>query len=145
MAAEATEGRRTTDAITAFLAQVTFYLSLAGFVVQVGLTSRIHRSLGLAFALLMLPVSLGATGGHHPAERRARGRRRSRACSTRSLRYTLDKTTREVLFLPLPPDLKYRAKPFVDVTMDRFAKALGQSAARSCSSSRGGSASTGSA
>ena len=37
----------------------TFYLSLAGFVVQVGLTSRIHRSLGLAFALLLLPVGLG--------------------------------------------------------------------------------------
>ena len=42
-----------------------------------------------------------------------------------SLRYSIDKTTREVLFLPLPADLKYRAKPFVDVTMDRFAKALG--------------------
>ena len=41
-----------------------------------------------------------------------------------SLRYTLDKTTREVLFLPLPTALKYRAKPFVDVTVDRFAKGL---------------------
>ena len=30
-----------------------------------------------------------------------------------------------MLFLPLPADLKYRAKPFVDVTVDRFAKALG--------------------
>ena len=42
-----------------------------------------------------------------------------------SLRYTVDKTTREILFLPLPTAIKYRAKPFVDVTMDRFAKALG--------------------
>jgi CRP-like cAMP-binding protein len=42
-----------------------------------------------------------------------------------SLRYTIDKTTREVLFLPLPPDLRYRAKPFVDVTVDRTSKALG--------------------
>jgi CRP-like cAMP-binding protein/HEAT repeat protein len=41
-----------------------------------------------------------------------------------SLRYTLDKTTREVLFLPLPTALKYRAKPFVDVSVDRFAKGL---------------------
>ncbi len=92
--------------------------------IQVGLTSRIHRSLGLAFALLILPVSLGSTAiiillnGALWAPR-------PRASSTRSLRYTIDKTTREVLFLPLPPDLKYRAKPFVDVTMDRFAKALG--------------------
>ena len=51
-----------TDAITAFLAQITFYLSIVGFVVQVVLTSRIHRSLGLAVALLILPASLGATG-----------------------------------------------------------------------------------
>ena len=42
-----------------------------------------------------------------------------------SLRYTIDKTTREVLFLPLPANVKYRAKPFVDVTMDRLAKAGG--------------------
>jgi hypothetical protein len=28
------------------------------------------------------------------------------------------------LFLPLPADLKYRAKPFIDVTMDRVARAL---------------------
>jgi HEAT repeat protein/CRP-like cAMP-binding protein len=42
-----------------------------------------------------------------------------------SLRYTIDKTSREVLFLPVPTELKYRAKPFIDVTMDRFAKGVG--------------------
>ena len=42
----------------------------------------------------------------------------------RALRYTVDKTTREILFLPLPSEVKYRAKQFVDVTVDRFAKGL---------------------
>ena len=42
----------------------------------------------------------------------------------KSLRYTVDKTTREILFLPLPSDIKQRAKPFVDVTVDRFARAV---------------------
>ena len=42
-----------------------------------------------------------------------------------SLRYTVDKTTREILFLPLPADIKLKAKSFVDVTVDRGAKALG--------------------
>ena len=70
-------------------------------------------------------MSLGTTARHHSAERRALGAggragARQRRCGTR-----IDKTTREVLFLPLPADFKYRAKPFVDVTMDRFAKALG--------------------
>jgi CRP-like cAMP-binding protein/HEAT repeat protein len=41
-----------------------------------------------------------------------------------SLRYTVDKTTREILFLPLPSSLKMRAKPFVDVTVDRFGKGV---------------------
>ena len=110
--------------MAAFFAGVTFYLSLASFVVQVGLTSHIHRSLGLAVALLVLPVGLGSSAvlilltGAFWAPGVAR-------VLDGSLRYSLDKTTREVLFLPLPPDLKARAKAFVDVTMDRFSKAAG--------------------
>ena len=42
-----------------------------------------------------------------------------------SLRYTVDKTTREILFLPLPAEIKLKAKSFVDVTVDRVAKAAG--------------------
>ena len=102
----------------------TFYLSIIGFVVQVGLTSRIHRSLGLGFALLILPVSLGATATLILLNGALWAPAAARVLDT-SLRYTIDKTTREMLFLPLPADLKYRAKPFVDVTVDRFAKALG--------------------
>ena len=123
MAAESNLGQDA-DRITQFLAQVTVYLSLIGFLIQVTLTSRIHRLLGIGFALLILPVGLGTTavvmlfnaGLWAPAI--------ARVLDT-SLRYTVDKTTREILFLPLPTAIKYRAKPFVDVTMDRFAKALG--------------------
>ena len=124
MAVEAINGASATDAITGFLAQVTFYLSVIGFVVQVGLTSRIHRSLGLLFALLVLPASLGITGMVILLNGALWAPAAARVVDT-SLRYTLDKTTREVLFLPLPADLKFRAKLFVDVTTDRFAKALG--------------------
>jgi ATP:ADP antiporter, AAA family len=123
MAAESVTGG-SADAITAFLARITFYLSLVGFVVQVVLTSRIHRSLGLAFALLILPATLGASGALILSTGALWAVGSARVLDT-SLRYTVDKTTREVLFLPLPPDLKYRAKPFVDVTVDRSAKALG--------------------
>jgi AAA family ATP:ADP antiporter len=123
MAVAAVKGTDT-DAITGFLAQVRLYLSLVGFFVQVALTSQVHRSLGLLFAMLILPVSLGSTAvlvllsGSLLAPAAAR-------VLDSSLRYSIDKTTREVLFLPLPADLKYSAKPFVDVTVDRFAKALG--------------------
>ncbi len=124
MAAESLKGAASTDAITAFLAQVTFYVSIVGFLVQVGLTSRIHRSLGLAFALLILPVSLGATATIILLNGALWAPAAARVLDA-SLRYSIDKTTREVLFLPLPTDVKYRTKPFIDVTMDRLAKALG--------------------
>ena len=39
-----------------------------------------------------------------------------------SFRYTVDKTTREVLFLPLPSELRQEVKPLVDVTVDRMAQ-----------------------
>lgn len=121
MAAEATGGDA--DRMTAFLAEVTAWVSIAGFVVQVALTSRIHRSMGLAFAMLLLPVAMGSSAivvlisGALWAPQLAR-------VLDATLRYTVDKTTREVLFLPLPIELKHRSKPFIDVTADRFSKAL---------------------
>jgi ATP/ADP translocase/CRP-like cAMP-binding protein/HEAT repeat protein len=124
MAAAEAKGATNSDAIAAFLAQITVYLSLIGFAIQVGLTSRIHRVLGIGFALLVLPFSLGTTAVIMLFNRALWAPGLARVLDT-SLRYTVDKTSREVLFLPLPAELKYRAKPFIDVTMDRFAKGMG--------------------
>jgi ATP:ADP antiporter, AAA family len=111
------------DDITAFLAKVGAYLSIAAFAVQVGLTSRIHRSWGIPAALLLLPVGLGtsATLILLTSELWAVGVAR---VLDGTLRYSVDKTTREVLFLPVPAGLRFRAKPFIDVTMEKFGKAL---------------------
>jgi ATP/ADP translocase/HEAT repeat protein/CRP-like cAMP-binding protein len=124
MAVEAFKGRDATDAITGFLARVTLYLSAVGFAVQVGLTSRIHRYLGIGFALLVLPVGLGGTALLMLLNAALWAPALARVLDT-ALRYTVDKTTREILFLPLPGALKRRAKPFVDVSVDRVAKGLG--------------------
>ncbi len=121
MAAEALKGQEGDAAIAAFLAQIIVYTSIVGFILQLVATSLIHRSLGLAFALVLLPLALGSMAtvilltGAFWAPQAAR-------VLDSTLRYTVDKTSREVLFLPLPSELKYRAKPFIDVTMDRFAK-----------------------
>lgn len=124
MATAEAKGATNSDAIAAFLAQVTVYLSLIGFVIQVGLTSRIHRVMGIGFALLVLPMSLGTTAVIMLFNGALWAPGLARVLDT-SLRYTVDKTSREVLFLPLPSELKYRAKPFIDVTMDRLAKGMG--------------------
>ncbi len=122
MAAAATHGQE--SAIAGFLAVVQAWTSSIGFLVQILLTSRVHRFLGIGFALLTLPVALGTTGlvMLMVAALWAPGLAR---VLDQSLRYTLDKTSREILFMPLPGDIKLQAKPFVDVTVDRFAKGFG--------------------
>lgn len=124
MATAEAKGRANTDGMTALLAWVAVYLSLIGFVIQVFVTSRIHRLLGIGFALLILPVSLGGTGVLMLTVGALWTSGVARVLDT-ALRYTVDKTTREILFLPLAPDVKYRAKPFIDVTVDRLAKGAG--------------------
>ena len=112
-------GRR--GPIGKFLAQVRFAVSAAALVIQVWVTPRIHRYLGIGFALLMLPTSVAATAiaivltGVPWAAAIAR-------ITDRSLRYSVDKTTREVLFLPLPSALRQEVKPLVDVTVDRVSR-----------------------
>ena len=122
MAAAAIKGAGSTDEITSFLGQVTFYLSIAGFFIQVALTSRI-QAFGLGFALLILPVGLGVTATIMLFNAALWAPAVARGLDS-ALRYTVDKTTREILFLPLPTELRYPAKPFVDVTVDRFARSV---------------------
>jgi ATP:ADP antiporter, AAA family len=122
MAAEAAKGGQQTDAITVFLAQVQLWTSAIGFIVQVWVTSRVHRFLGIGFALMILPVSLGASAVVMLLNAALWAPGLARVLD-QSLRYTIDKTTREVLFLPLPGDVTLKAKAFVDVTVDRLAKA----------------------
>lgn len=120
----AAEGLGGEDQIGKFLAQVRFYVSAAALVIQVWVTPRIHRYLGIGFALLMLPTALGLTAiaivlaGVPWAAAVAR-------ITDQSLRYSVDKTTREVLFLPLPSELRQEVKPLVDVTVDRLSRGFG--------------------
>ncbi len=123
MATEAFKGQAGRDAMTAFLGQVRVWTSGIGFLIQIAVTSRIHRSLGIGFALLLLPVGLGTTATIILLNAVLWAPSLARVLD-QSLRYTVDKTTREILYMPLPDEIKYEAKPFVDVTLDRFAKGL---------------------
>jgi AAA family ATP:ADP antiporter len=124
MATQEFKGRGQTDAMTAFFGQIRLWISLVGFLIQVFLTSRIHRLLGIGFALMVLPINLTMMAGVILANY-ALWAPSLGTIVDRSFRYTVDKTTREILFLPLPLDVKLQAKPFVDVTVDRMAKGIG--------------------
>ena len=123
MAAEQFRGG-SEDAVTSFLASVRFLLSTVSLVLQVVFVKRIYRLLGMGFAVLALPVSLGVTAalilvtGALWAPTVA-------SIVDRSIRYTVDRTTREIFFLPLPGDIRLRSKSFIDVTVDRVARGAG--------------------
>ncbi len=123
MATEIFKGAGKENSMGAFLAQVRFYVSAVGLVMQVWVTPRVHRYLGIGFALLMLPTNLAIMAGVILAAPVLWAPALART-TDQSVRYTVDKTTREVLFLPLPTELRQEIKPFVDVTVDRLSKGL---------------------
>ena len=120
MATAAAKGAQNSDAIAAFLAQITVYLSLIGFVIQMTLTSRIHRVLGIGFALMVLPVSLGTSavimlfnsGLWAPAQ--------PHHGHVAALHRRQDVARSAVPAAAIGAEV--RAKPFIDVTVDRLAK-----------------------
>jgi len=45
--------------------------------------------------------------------------------SDKSLSYSLNQSVRELLYIPVSPELKYKAKIFIDMFVNRFAKGIG--------------------
>ena len=111
--------------LTAFLGSFFgVYLTMVTFVMQFFLTAVIVRHLGVGGTLQIMPVVIGTTSLGlilYPQLAIASVVRLLEA----GTRYTLNKTGMELLYLPLPSDLKNRTKAFVDIFMDRFGRGIG--------------------
>ena len=119
----------TLDQRTAFYGNFFSVMGVAAFVFQLAFTSRIHRRLGISFALRVLPVTmtigtvaLFLAAGFLPEMLVAAAL--ILKIGESGLRYSLDQSTRELLFLPVPSKLRVRAKAFIDVFIQRGAKGL---------------------
>jgi ATP/ADP translocase/HEAT repeat protein len=105
--------------LTAFLGKFYGRLSLIAFLFQLFLSYRLLRLFGVGGAIFLLP--LGLLGGSIamlllPGLMSAvliRG-------TDGVFRYSIDKTGRELLFLPVPLEIKKRTKVFIDVFVDRW-------------------------
>ncbi len=112
------------DMKTEFLARFFVLLNFVSIGIQLFITSWILRVFGVGIALLLLPAALlaGSLGiVLFPtlwAAAIAKG-------TEGSMRYSLDQSTRELLFLPLPGELKYRGKPLVDMAVYRLGTGIG--------------------
>lgn len=114
------------DAIAAFFGEFYFWAGLAGLLMQLLLTSRFLRKFGLGPALFIVPVALtigtiavlGLGTITIWAAISLRG-------SINLFQYSIDKSTVELLYLPIPSNIKVQVKSFIDTVIWRLGDGFG--------------------
>ena len=117
------------DERTIVFGNVYSVMGLAAFIFQILVTSRIHRRLGVGFALRVLPLTNGVTtllfaAAAFAAPALVLPMAWLLKIGENGLRYSLDQSSRELLFQAVPPADRARAKAFIDVFVQRLAKGL---------------------
>ncbi|MBI1355951.1 MAG: hypothetical protein GC160_16545 [Acidobacteria bacterium] len=108
------------DALTSFSGYFYGYIAVFSFVFHTLFTSRLLRRLGVSWCLLILPLSLmtGMVGLLVAANLftaiLARG-------GDQAFRHSIDRASSELLFVPVPADLRNRVKSFLDMAVGRAA------------------------
>jgi len=112
------------DALTGFFGTFNFVLGACSFVVQLLATGRALRTFGLAVTILTLPLALGAGSAlilllpaFWPVV--------TTAALDQGLRFSVDRPTYELLYLPLAPAQRAAVKNAIDIVVNRIADALG--------------------
>jgi len=111
------------NALTAFFGQFNFWAGLACLALQLLLTSRFLRRFGLGPALLIVPLGLLGSevavwvAGTLTAAILLKG-------GDSVIRYSLDKSSVELLYLPIPPEIKLQAKSAIDTFIWRLGDGL---------------------
>ena len=111
--------------LTAYLGNFYgFWLNVVTFVFQFFLTGFIVSRFGVGGTLQIMPASIALASISALVAPRLLSTAATRLTEA-STRYSFNKTGMELLYLPLPLDLRNRTKAFVDVFVDRFARGLG--------------------
>jgi ATP:ADP antiporter, AAA family len=111
------------DVMAAFFGDFYFYVGILGLLFQLLLTARFLRRFRIGTALFVLPavVLLGSAGllafGTLGAAVALMG-------SDQTLRYSLDKSTTELLYLPIATRVKLQVKWFIDTVVWRLGDGL---------------------
>jgi AAA family ATP:ADP antiporter len=125
MAKEAFKSDPTGKQLTAFLGNFYgLWLNLATFVLQLFLTSFVASRFGVGGTLQIMPVTLfiaSVATYVSPSVISTAGARLAEAAT----RYSFNRTGMELLYLPLPVELRNRVKAFLDIVVDRLARGLG--------------------
>ncbi|UCG61114.1 MAG: HEAT repeat domain-containing protein [Candidatus Zixiibacteriota bacterium] len=109
------------SALTSFLGKFYGRLSLVSILLQIVFAYRFLRVLGVGGVILFLPLGLllGSTALIFNVSLLTAVLLRG---ADGSLKYSIDKTGRELLYLPVPLELKKKTKVFIDMFIDRWAR-----------------------
>ncbi len=108
------------DAFFGVIGQATSLVSIG---VQLFLTAFVMKRYSVKVALLFLPIAiLGGTLGFVAVPTLALVGFMS--VSDNALNYSINQSAREALYTPTPADIKYKAKSFIDMFVQRAAKVL---------------------
>ncbi len=113
------------DDLTAFFGKFYgLYLNLIEFVFQLFVTASVVRRFGVGGTLQIAPscIVLASTATIVAPGVTTAGAVRLTEASTR---YTLNRTGMELLYMPLPQQLRNRIKAFIDICVDRVSRGLG--------------------
>ena len=111
------------DALAIFFGNFNFYAAIVALLVQLLLTTRCLRRFGIGALLFVLPLTVFAGSavllvlGTLGAAVFLKG-------NDQVLRYSIDKSTVELLYLPLPGAVKLHAKWFIDTVVWRMGDGL---------------------
>ncbi len=111
------------DALAAFFGSFYGYTGVLSLTAQLFLTSKILKRFGVGVALFVLPLSLvaGSVGvllsGSLLAATLLKG-------SDKVLRYSVDTSAMQLLYLPIPAKIKFQAKSFIDTVVWRLGDGL---------------------
>ncbi|SMO56141.1 Npt1/Npt2 family nucleotide transporter [Fodinibius sediminis] len=112
-----------TEALTTFMGSFYGGMSIASLLVQVLLSTQIIKRTGIGGAVLSRPIGLLVGGILFLLEPVLAAAVLLQGVD-RASRYSIDKTGRELLFLPLPQETKQKTKVFIDTFVNRFFRGM---------------------
>lgn len=112
------------EALTRFFGTFNLGLGLVSFVLQLTLTGFALRRYGVAVTILLLPIALGA-GSAGILLLPSFGTVLLTNAFDQGLRFSLDKATYELLYLPILPAERSRVKNAIDIVLNRTGDATG--------------------
>jgi ATP/ADP translocase len=113
------------DNLTAFFGKFYgLYLNLTEFVFQLFVTSFAVRRFGVGGTLQIAPASIIVASSAVLVSHTVATSSAIRLTEA-ATRYTLNRTGMELLYMPLPQELRNRIKAFLDICVDRLSRGLG--------------------